>query len=440
MKSFRTILLLAFLAFTFLVYLLYTTRLQQTDNLELDMASNKYLLSTSSSQKSSNNEVYTIVIDAGSTGSRIHVFRLKHDKGVFSDKFDAELIKEDLFVKVTPGLSSYSHSPEEASQSIKPLLDKALDVIPKEKHGLTYLTLKATAGLRLISDEIADKILASIRKLFDRYPFQTKSNDPEILDGKFEGIYSWLTLNYALDTFKNTNESSVCSMDLGGGSTQITFIPTDKVSLQTFSKDSIVEFKLDDVEYNIYSKSFLGFGLNSARLSIFKSDLLNFNTAAKNDTLASACLAPNHESKWKQQGVEYTILGPKEAKQHSFDTCYKSVLQIIENKLNAPAEVRNKQIFAFSFFFDILKKAGIIQNDEGHPVEINAIKQKTETFCNPNHKSSSEEPFMCLDMTYIYAILTRGYGLPDEKIVNVHQKVNNMEISWALGAAFDMID
>ena len=99
--------------------------------------------------------------------------------------------------------------------------------------------------------------------------------------------------------------------------------------------------------------------------------------------------------------MEYTLLGPKERKQHSFDTCFKSVLQIIENKLNAPAEVRHKQIFAFSFFFDILKKAGIItsisaysknfkisnvsleqfriSDDEGHPVEITFIKQKTET-------------------------------------------------------------
>ena len=37
---------------------------------------------------------------------------------VVSDKFDAELIKEDLFIKVKPGLSSYSNAPDEVSVTI----------------------------------------------------------------------------------------------------------------------------------------------------------------------------------------------------------------------------------------------------------------------------------------------------------------------------------
>ncbi len=76
-------------------------------------------------------------------------------------------------------------------------------------------------------------------------------DDASILEGKYEGIYSWLTLNYALSnifktkkfsqiysflfvflgSFENLKEHSVCSLDLGGGSTQITFIPTDQVEI-----------------------------------------------------------------------------------------------------------------------------------------------------------------------------------------------------------------
>jgi Golgi nucleoside diphosphatase len=50
-----------------------------------------------------------------------------------------------------------------AALSIKPLLDKALDVIPTNHHKVTRLTLKATAGLRLISEEIANQILENVK-------------------------------------------------------------------------------------------------------------------------------------------------------------------------------------------------------------------------------------------------------------------------------------
>ena len=103
-----------------------------------------------------------------------------------------------MLIKVKPGLSSFAKNPEEAVESIRPLLNRALTVIPKEYHALTRIVLKATAGLRMISEKAADRILESIDKLFDTYPFLTGSNDVGILDGKFEGIYSWLTLNYAL--------------------------------------------------------------------------------------------------------------------------------------------------------------------------------------------------------------------------------------------------
>jgi Golgi nucleoside diphosphatase len=53
-----------------------------------------------------------------------------------------------------------------ATEGIKSLLDKALDVIPKEYHSKAQITLKATAGLRMISDRIANQILENVYIFF----------------------------------------------------------------------------------------------------------------------------------------------------------------------------------------------------------------------------------------------------------------------------------
>lgn len=71
-----------------------------------------------------------------------------------------------------------------------------------------------------------------MKSLFKRYPFSFNSiEDVSILDGKYEGIYSWLTLNYAIS---GSIQTKTCSLDLGGGSTQVTFIPIDQVVFQNF--------------------------------------------------------------------------------------------------------------------------------------------------------------------------------------------------------------
>jgi Golgi nucleoside diphosphatase len=50
----------------------------------------------------------------------------------------------------------------------------------------------------MISDKLANEILENIRNLLKLYPFRNTYDDVSIMDGKYEGIYSWLTLNYAL--------------------------------------------------------------------------------------------------------------------------------------------------------------------------------------------------------------------------------------------------
>lgn len=68
---------------------------------------------------------YAIVFDAGSTGSRVHVFR-------FTDLGGQLDLESDTFEQLKPGLSSYADDPPAAAQSLEPLLKVALDTVPAD--------------------------------------------------------------------------------------------------------------------------------------------------------------------------------------------------------------------------------------------------------------------------------------------------------------------
>ena len=119
---------------------------------------------------------YGIMFDAGSTGSRIHVFEFNFENQ------DIKLLRE-VFEQIKPGLSSYAANPEEAGKSLVPLLDIAMKEVPAHLRSCTPMLLKATAGLRLIGEAKSNRILAVVRGLFARYPFKVPSHGVEVMDG-----------------------------------------------------------------------------------------------------------------------------------------------------------------------------------------------------------------------------------------------------------------
>jgi hypothetical protein len=128
--------------------------------------------------------------------------------------------------------------------------------------------------------------------------------------------------------------------------------------------------------------SFLGFGLMSARMSIFAYDTLYLYPESNSSNfqlpreLTSVCLPVNKSFSWIQQGVEYIVSGPKYKELNSFHSCYKSTIKIIKNKIKAPVELRDKEIYAFSFYYDRLKSANLLINENGGVVQLSDILDK----------------------------------------------------------------
>ena len=205
---------------------------------------------------------FGLLFDAGSTGSRIHVFYFDARTG----KLQKEILQE-----VLPGLSSYD-DPVAAARSLTPLLDTAVRSIPAKKHRATPLALKATAGLRRLGIERAEATLQAVRDFLGTYDFHMESDAVDIMPGIEEAVYGWMTVNYLLGRLGPDGGPSVGIMDLGGGSTQIVFEPSPD-ALKTAPQSNIVRLAIGGRQYTLYQHSYDGYGLNRAREGILELGL-----------------------------------------------------------------------------------------------------------------------------------------------------------------------
>ncbi|KAJ3170794.1 Golgi apyrase [Geranomyces variabilis] len=229
---------------------------------------------------------YGIVIDAGSSGSRVQVYSwidpLQTRPGAeqrslpIIDKADEAGARWQM--KEEPGISSFAGRPGTVAGHLRPLLDFAESVVPKKLHASTPIYLLATAGMRLVSDADRDAIMAETCEFVrTRYAFATLGGCARhfrVISGELEGIYGWITVNYLKGGFdaavsvNGTARHTYGFLDMGGASTQIAFEPTPDMAIA--HKEDLTGLKLrflggEEVSYRVFVSTFLGFGVNEAR-------------------------------------------------------------------------------------------------------------------------------------------------------------------------------
>jgi len=177
-------------------------------------------------------------------------------------------------MSIQPGLSAYAKDPSAAAASLDALLEEAKRVVPKSLHNCTPVEVKATAGLRLLGTKESQAILDEVRtRLETKFDFVVSGEKAvEIMDGKDEGVYAWITANYLLGKIGegSKSEDTLAVMDLGGASTQIVFEPSFPADSKQKLADGEHKYSLNfgGKQFTLYQHSYLGYGLMRARRSV----------------------------------------------------------------------------------------------------------------------------------------------------------------------------
>ena len=444
---------------------------------------------------------YAVIFDAGSTGTRVHVFSWSNRGGPSVDGLPDVRAEPGGNLKVKPGISSFESSPEDAGASILKLIELAERVVPKEEHSHALVLLRATAGMRVLSRRRAQRIYASLYEMVSRRgTFRPRRQDFGTLSGDDEGVFGWLSANYLLRRAGKIAEmGAIGALDLGGGSTQITLaLPAGSASRHAQDRSQIdprhgieqlarsdgaaqgapaptVALPAGDVR--IFTHSHLGYGNKAVLTSLSAAE-------------ASACLAAGANVSWEpcnrsrdyQKFLAAGAVPMMLTGEGDFQRCDAAVRRVLRSfdQHGQPSVHQSppSRFVAMSLFFYVRHFAQVSGNlphsgspsatatamgsasgsvsgsagGAGTSTSAAALRQAARSLCEYDDTKlrtlvgkdplTTEEALLwrCFDLTYASRLLTDAYGFQAEAaVIDFMGDIDGVEVEWTLGALLNEI-
>ena len=232
--------------------------------------------------------VHGFMIDAGSTGSRLHLYefepRVLHDSHEVQQAVSGRKLTfpgtESRWTDVLrPGLATFASLPDEElteaiANYLSPLIEFAETILrgKQDSFGTFPIYLRATAGMRTLNKKDRSRVLGTVRSLFSNNtfcPFYFEDEFARILSGEEEAIFGWTGINFAMGNLLEETEGagtvsnpkmSYGALDMGGASTQISFYEPNEDIMSNLFKLQIGQGK----HWNLYAHSYLYYGMNEA--------------------------------------------------------------------------------------------------------------------------------------------------------------------------------
>ncbi|XP_062927372.1 ectonucleoside triphosphate diphosphohydrolase 4-like isoform X3 [Mobula hypostoma] len=421
---------------------------------------------------------YGVVIDCGSSGSRVFVYFWPRHNGNPHDLLNIRQMKDKnrkpVVKKIKPGISTLASSPDKAIDYLRPLLRYAADYIPVTKHKETPLYILCTAGMRLLPESQQGAILQNLYvNVPVEFDFLFSESHAEVISGKQEGVYAWIGINFVLGRFdhiedsddalvavtvsSNPNQGAVIRkrtvgiLDMGGASLQIAYEVTNPVVFDSLKQEEAVKSLLAEFNlgcdvlhtehvYRVYVTTFLGFGGNYARQRY--EDLI-FNNATAANRLPGQHMGVSEEKPYLDPclSLETTdTIQKDEQTLHlkgvgNFDECCKQIRPFL-NKGNEtsmsfngvyqpPIDFYNSEFYGFSEFYycteDVLRMGGqydgIVYKKAAKDycaTKWATLKERFDRNLFSSHADLYRLKYQCFKSAWMHEVLHSGFNFPTD--------------------------
>uniref|UniRef100_A0A3B4AXB7 Ectonucleoside triphosphate diphosphohydrolase 1 n=1 Tax=Periophthalmus magnuspinnatus TaxID=409849 RepID=A0A3B4AXB7_9GOBI len=383
---------------------------------------------------------YGIVLDAGSSHTAMYIYEWPAEKDNNTGR-----VEQTHSCKVKgPGISSYASDPKKAGQSLQVCMKEAERFVPSERHEETPLYLGATAGMRLLkyNSTASDQVFQAVSESLQKSPFSFQG--ARILSGQEEGAFGWVTVNYLDDRLKQGLETTG-ALDLGGASTQISFVSDAFDGSE--SPNNSVNFRLYGNDYNLYTHSFLCYGKDqvlrmalSGPGSISDPCFHNGYSESKNymTLYNSPCVS---KRKPVSSPADFTHVGKgnfyqcQELVKSVFDFTQCKYTQCSFNGVYQPT--LQGPFGAFSAYYFVMNFLNLTDTS----VPLQSVKEALARYCStpwetqhPGIKLKYLAEY-CFSGTYILTLLTEGYNFTSETFSKIRfiKQIKGSDAGWTLG-------
>ncbi|XP_013419262.1 ectonucleoside triphosphate diphosphohydrolase 8 [Lingula anatina] len=437
---------------------------------------------------------YAVVLDAGSTHTSAFVYSWPALKNNGTGEVTQVSTSGRDHTKC-PSLSSYGDNPKQAGTALKPCVDTYIAPhIPEASYHKTRVFLGATAGMRLL-DEVdhnaSEQIFQSVRSMIADYHFllENPTKQIRIISGREEGTYAWVTVNHLKNSFRvnknskwqdlmsffdGSTQETLGAMDMGGASTQLSFVPAHPDQLpRNYTSDIVIYGE----KYDLYSNSFLCYGkveaerqmravlveeMNGTMVLNPCGPLGKSTTYSYADVFEAPCTKGPHalrawgrestlsKSTWNKNTTfrfvgtsNSTACARQVTKLFNFTSCSWPHHSCSFNGKYIPH--LNGQYLAFSTFFYVVDFLNLTKNNKEGTFSLPQFEYAIKDFCSKNWTQMKDIPIApeyadqlelyCFDAHYVHTILTKGYNFTKENWHTISFKgdVNGKTIGWALG-------